>query len=120
MTEKSRLILEAIAKGHSYEQILVQELAWTYHDIFAAAAEALNLERGTPTDAVYSVAAIRQDHAQAYVKWDEVQDEELGRLYRAGHSVEEIARLMERQPGGIRSRLAKLGLGGPGIRAEPS
>jgi hypothetical protein len=29
MTEKSRLILEAIAKGHSYEQILVQELAWT-------------------------------------------------------------------------------------------
>jgi hypothetical protein len=113
MTEKSRLILEAIAKGHSYEQILVQELAWTYHDIFTAAAEALKLEKGTPTDA-YSVAAIRQDHAQAYVKWDEVQDEELGRLFRAGHSIDEIARLMERQPGGIRSRLAKLGLSGPG------
>ena len=27
LTEKSRAILEPIAKGHSYEQILVQELA---------------------------------------------------------------------------------------------
>ena len=41
LSEKSRAILEAIAKGRTYEQILVQELAWTYHDIFPAAAEAL-------------------------------------------------------------------------------
>src|SRR5260221_10009132 len=41
LSEKSRAILEAIAKGHTYEQILVQDLAWTYHDIFQAAVQAL-------------------------------------------------------------------------------
>ena len=120
MTEKSRLILEAISRGHSYEQILVQELAWTYHDIFAAAAEALALNAGgqarptiTGEDAggnAYSVAEIRQEHAQAYRKWDDAQDEELRGHFQAGWNVEEIARRMERQPGGIRSRIEKLGL----------
>jgi phosphomethylpyrimidine synthase len=41
LSEKSRAILQAIAKGHTYEEILVQDLEWTYHDIFQAAAEAL-------------------------------------------------------------------------------
>jgi hypothetical protein len=40
LSDQSRAILEAIAKGHTYEQILVQDLAWTYHDIFQAAADA--------------------------------------------------------------------------------
>ncbi len=110
ITEQSRLILEAIAKGHSYEQILVQELAWTYHDIFAAAAEALALDVGDDAEGkAYSVTDIRHEHAQAYVKWDAVQDDELRTHFRAGRSVEEIARLMQRQPGGIRSRLEKPG-----------
>jgi hypothetical protein len=30
LSDKARAILEAIAKGHTYEQILVQDLAWTY------------------------------------------------------------------------------------------
>lgn len=34
LSEKSRAILQAVAKGHTYEQILVKDLAWTYHDIF--------------------------------------------------------------------------------------
>jgi len=38
--ESSRTILEAIAEGRSYEQILSTGLAATYHDIFRAAAEA--------------------------------------------------------------------------------
>ena len=41
LSEKSHAILESIARGHSYEQILIQDLAWTYQDIFHAAAEAL-------------------------------------------------------------------------------
>ena len=45
LTEKSRAILEAIAQGHTYEQILAQHLAWTYHDIFLAAAEALDVAK---------------------------------------------------------------------------
>jgi thiamine biosynthesis protein ThiC len=31
LSEKSRAILQAIAKGHTYEQILVQDLAWTWY-----------------------------------------------------------------------------------------
>ena len=47
LNEKSRAILQAIAKGQTYEQILVQDLAWTYHDIFQTAAEALKAEQLT-------------------------------------------------------------------------
>jgi DNA-binding CsgD family transcriptional regulator len=32
LSEKSRTVLQAIAKGHTYEQILVQDLAWTYQN----------------------------------------------------------------------------------------
>ena len=113
LSDKSRAILEAIAKGHTYEQILVQELAWTYHDIFQAAAEALEFPPpGSPAKS-YTIEGIRQDHPSAYAKWDEAQEAELRRLFHEGRSVAEIASLMERQPGGIRSRLAKLGLGPP-------
>ena len=110
LSDKSRAILEAIAKGHTYEQILVQELAWTYHDIFQAAAEALAVNAPDGPAKTYSVEGIRQDHPSAYAKWDEAQDAELRHLFQEGRPVAEIAALMERQPGGIRSRLAKLGL----------
>jgi len=43
LSEKSRAILEAIAEGHSYEQILSGRIAGTYNDIFRAAAEALEI-----------------------------------------------------------------------------
>jgi len=41
LSEKSRAILQAIPKGRTYEQIFVQDLTWTYHDVFQAAVEAL-------------------------------------------------------------------------------
>jgi len=108
ISEKSRAILEAIAKGHTYEQILLQDLAWTYHDIFEAAAEALEAAAPTMLSKAYSVEKIRSEHPHAYEKWDAAQDEQLRQLHRAGKTVAEIAELMQRQPGGIRSRLAKL------------
>jgi hypothetical protein len=55
LSEKSRAILQAIAKGHTYEQILVQDLAWTYHDIFQAAAEALAAPQMTHEGKTYVV-----------------------------------------------------------------
>ena len=66
LSEKSRVILQAIAKGHTYEQILVQDLAWTYHDIFQAAAEALEAGLVTSEGKSYSVEEIRHDHPRAY------------------------------------------------------
>lgn len=75
LSDKSRAILEAIAKGHTYEQILVQDLAWTYHDIFQAAAEALEDDAGAEKRKAYSVEEIRGAHPHAYEKWDAQQDE---------------------------------------------
>ena len=39
LNEKSHAILEALAGGHSCEQILADDPTLTYHDIFRAAAE---------------------------------------------------------------------------------
>lgn len=110
LSEKSRAILEAISKGHSYEQILVQELAWTYHDIFNAAAEALKPPEAMPSSKSYSLEAIRKEFPHAYEKWESYQDEQLAHLYKSGKTVIEIAEEMQRKPGGIQSRLKKLNL----------
>ena len=110
LSEKSRAILQAIAKGHTYEQILVQDLAWTYHDIFQAAAEALEAGLVTSEGKNYSVEEIRHDHPRAYEKWSAEEDGHLSALCRSGISVREIATALNRQEGAIRSRLAKLNL----------
>lgn len=113
LSEKSRAILQAIAKGHTYEQILVQDLAWTYHDIFQAAAEALETGQTANEGKSYSVEEIRHDHPRAYEKWSTEEDSELSKLFRSGKSVKEIATVLNRQDGAIRSRLAKMNLVAP-------
>ena len=110
LSAKSRAILQAIAKGHTYEQILVQDLAWTYHDIFQAAAEALEVGLVTGEGKSYSVEEIRHDHPRAYEKWSAEEDGQLSNLCRNGKRVREIATTLNRQEGAIRSRLAKLNL----------
>lgn len=47
LSDKSRAILEAIAMGQSYEQILKQDASLRYPDIFKAAAEALDFINST-------------------------------------------------------------------------
>jgi hypothetical protein len=118
LSEQSRLILEAIAKGHTYEQILVQDLAWTYHDIFRAVAEALEIIR-TATGEKFSVEDIRQDHPRAYEKWNTEEDGRLRQLFHSGNSVKQIAEALQRQPGAIRSQLAKLNLVDPHAGSQP-
>ena len=78
LSEKSRAILEAIAEGHSYEQILVQDLAWTYQDIFQAVAEALEaLKDGGGKSYDERMEEIRHAHPRAYEKWSDEEDERL-------------------------------------------
>ena len=110
LSEKSRAILQAIAKGHTYEQILVQDLAWTYHDIFQAATEALQAGPTTSEGKSYDVEEIRHEHPRAYEKWSAEEDGQLSELCRSGKSVREIGKTLHRQEGAIRSRLAKLNL----------
>ena len=115
LSDKSRAILEAIAKGHTYEQILVQELAWTYHDIFQAATEALELAEFAGTKKGYDdrLAEIKQMHPKAYQSWTSEEDTRLAERFRSGAPVQELAHEFQRQPSAIRSRLAKLNLGTP-------
>ncbi len=62
---------------------------------------------GTPT---YSVYACRQEYPNAYNPWNEEDDAELTRMWRQGATVEEISAHFGRKPGGIKSRIKKLGL----------
>jgi hypothetical protein len=112
LSQTSRTILKAIAKGHTYEQILVQELAWTYHDIFQAAAEAIEVADRQVGGEGYEtrMAKIQAEHPRAYQPWNEEEDARLTELFQKHVSVTDIAKTLQRQPGAIRSRLSKLNL----------
>jgi ATP-dependent DNA helicase RecQ len=52
----------------------------------------------------------KQLHANAYTHWNDEEDKKLTEYYRQGLSTSEIASLMNRNAGGISSRIKKLGL----------
>jgi hypothetical protein len=62
---------------------------------------------GAPT---YSVYACRQEFPNAYDPWSEEDDCSLARMWREGATVEELSAYFQRKPGGILSRIKKLGL----------
>ena len=56
----------------------------------------------------YQVTEIRRKHPQAYARWTPEDDAALLDAYRAGHGIDSLAGTFGRQPGAIRSRLARL------------
>ena len=58
----------------------------------------------------YDVADIRCEFNQAYIRWTEREDAYLRERFLAGATIAELVSEFGRQPGGIRSRLRKLGL----------
>ncbi|BBC25367.1 Holliday junction resolvase-like protein [Pseudanabaena sp. ABRG5-3] len=56
------------------------------------------------------ITDIRKKHPRAYEAWTKEEDEKLIRLYREGLKPNQLAIEFQRQIGGIRSRLKKLGL----------
>ena len=56
-------------------------------------------------------ARVAELHPRAYHRWTEEEDDELRTELESGDDVKTIARSHQRQPSGIRSRIAKLGLG---------
>jgi hypothetical protein len=111
---KSRAILELIAEGHSYDQILQKTPNLKYLDIFQAAAEALEVVEQFKSGSSYEqrMAEIRQAHPRAYDKWSNEEDATLKKLFQSGSNAKAIADQLKRQPSAIRSRLAKFGLMG--------
>lgn len=67
----------------------------------------IRLEWGIKT---YTVEEVRKNHKQAYAKWTREEEELLINSLAEGLNVEEIATMLERQPGAIASRINKLGL----------
>ena len=62
-----------------------------------------------PHEATVSRMAMTQSmHPQAYAKWTFEEEERLRRFYQEGKGIKEIAFLMNRNEGGIRSRLRKI------------
>jgi ATP-dependent DNA helicase RecQ len=57
----------------------------------------------------YSVVDIQKKHLTAYQKWTKEEEQKLISGYNNGRTIKELSELLGRQPGGIRSRLKKLG-----------
>ena len=52
---------------------------------------------------------IREEYPKAYEKWTELDDELLKKNYMMDENISELAKLFQRKPGAIRSRLKKIG-----------
>jgi hypothetical protein len=61
--------------------------------------------------------AVRQKYPSAYARWTESEELDLCQAVEAGLSIREIAQQLGRQPGGIRSRIARLGLSHDDIKS---
>jgi predicted Holliday junction resolvase-like endonuclease len=66
-------------------------------------------ERTVPQKS-YSIKDIQETHPRAYEPWTKAEDERLRQRYKQGLAINDLAIEFQRKPGGIRSRLKKLGL----------
>jgi len=80
------------------------------HNFIAACGGKAPRKSPASAGAASPIDEARERDANAYVRWTDVEEKTLAALYRGGVPVKEISRRMERQPGGIRARLKKLGL----------
>ena len=77
--------------------------------------ETANISSGTGeeernTKPPRDLSKLRENHPTAYTRWSEEEETELKYLHQNEASFQEIAKKLGRQIGGIKSRLAKLGL----------
>lgn len=96
LSQKSRVILEAIAEGHSFEQILFGNQELSYNDIFRAVAEALECIEQPEQDKTHSLEGIRRKFPRAYEKWSLDDDARLAGFFRAKRKINDIAKVFQR------------------------
>jgi DNA-binding NarL/FixJ family response regulator len=115
VSPKSTRILELIAEGRSYDQILARSPDWTYHDIFAAAREALEVVRVTETAGPNGAAArsaaaspVSRSPLPSEDGWTPADDTRLIQLVEAGKSLAAIATQLQRPPSEVKNRLRTL------------
>ena len=94
---------------------IVEQMALLLNPPGVAPVSAAPAQESSPSQPkTYDVAAIRKEHSQAYAPWSEQDDEYLRSRFLEGATLEDLVSEFGRQPGGIRSRLRKLGLVQPG------
>lgn len=73
-------------------------------------AAAFGFSKEDKSDWEERLARMRAQYPKAYEKWTEEDDSLLSQKFGEGMLMADLARLFQRQPSAIRSRLAKLGL----------
>ena len=71
------------------------------------------IETAPPSKPVSPMVEQRRLYANAYASWTEEEERKLTSLYNQGISIKEIAKCLNRNEGGIASRIKKLGLKKP-------
>lgn len=109
LSAKSVAVLNLIAEGQSYTQIVDGHPGISYLDIFAAAGEALRLDE-PESDYQARLQDIRSRYQRAYERWTEGEDAQLRAMFTQHRTIQQMATRFQRQPSAIRARLSKLGL----------
>ncbi len=110
LSDKAAVVLEMIAGGYTYDQIIQHYPNLTYLDIFRAAEEALHLARPSRSVSAREIEEIRQQYPRHMKPWEDGEEAEMRKLFEAGKNVRDIAKTLQRKPSAIRSRLIWLGL----------
>lgn len=104
LTTTQRRILELLASGHSYEQVLVAYPESTYADIAEAIQSLIDGDLGDTT-----VPADRDwTPPNAYQPWTESADAELRGMALQGMPFGEIAERIGRTESAVKSRLVRV------------
>ena len=99
---------EAIAKAVNLGKVrfeVVRPKVFAHKDL-----DQIDENAHTLSTRVDSIENIRKTHRRAYEPWSKDEEKRLSILYNRGATIQELAQELQRQPGGIRSRLKKLGL----------
>ena len=107
------VISESKVVGAEYEHHRVMICEEDIEAFITGFDQIINFLRKRKKPKAFNVERIRQQHPNAYTKCSPGDDELLRNKYDQGMSVAELCQFFQRQPGAIRSRLAKLGIKKP-------
>ena len=91
LSEAHRQILELLAAGHSYEQVLASNPKLTFQDLAAAARSALEGIGSGGGGTTYSLEEIRKHYPNAYQPWTAAEEARLLEMLESGGSFKAIA-----------------------------
>ncbi len=131
-------VLELVAAGHSYKQVLEKHPQLSLGDIMLSARVAKDLvekiiivDKDIKVEGAMkfivkggqfrSMDELKKDHARAFEKWTEHEQEEMIRMHKGGRKISDISKQLQRSYGSIKARLERLGLVDPtGKAVAPS